>query len=437
MQLWNCKNNFHRILSIFAASILLFAGSMVYTPVSAADIDDLKNQISDRSQRIQELEGEIKEYEEDLQEIGEEKQTLQNAIGSLDVSRKKIGTDINLTETRIGTTNLEIQKIAFDVQSKEEQIATNQEAVASTLRTMNEIESDSLVEAVLAYENLGEVWERVETLERFQIAMREDIRELAALRDELTGKKLESEGKKQELVGYRNQLSGQKRVLDENRQEKDRLLSITKNEETNYQTLLAQKRAAREQFERELQDLEAQLEFALDPASIPPAGEGILSWPLDTHRVTQYFGNTPFAKSGAYDGRGHNGIDLGASLGTRVKAALGGTVVGIGNTDEVRGCYSYGKWALIKHHNGLSTLYAHLSIINVQAGQAVSTGEVIGFSGNTGYSTGPHLHFTVYLSDAVEIVRLSDIKSITNCGAARIPIAPLKAYLNPLDYLSS
>jgi murein DD-endopeptidase MepM/ murein hydrolase activator NlpD len=151
--------------------------------------------------------------------------------------------------------------------------------------------------------------------------------------------------------------------------------------------------------------------------------------------LTQYFGNTAFAQSGAYNGKGHNGVDFGVPPGTKVTAALAGTVVETGNTDAVSGCLSYGKWILVRHPNGLSTLYAHLSAISVSAGQQVVTGQLLGYSGNTGYSTGPHLHFTVYASSGVNVVRLGDVKAITSCGAARVPVAGFEAYLNPLDYL--
>jgi murein DD-endopeptidase MepM/ murein hydrolase activator NlpD len=109
--------------------------------------------------------------------------------------------------------------------------------------------------------------------------------------------------------------------------------------------------------------------------------------------------------------------------------------VAVGNTDAVKGCYSYGKFVLIKHNNGLSTLYAHLSFASVKKGDTVITSDVIGYSGNTGYSTGPHLHFTVYASQGVQIVRYGDYKAKTNCADANIPVAPLNAYLNPIDYL--
>ncbi|MDQ3014888.1 MAG: M23 family metallopeptidase, partial [bacterium] len=132
------------------------------------------------------------------------------------------------------------------------------------------------------------------------------------------------------------------------------------------------------------------------------------------------------------NGSGHNGIDLGVPIGTAIKSAGVGEVVASGDTDTVCPRASYGKWVLIKHSNGLSTLYAHLSLIKVSAGQAVESGSIIGYSGNTGYSTGPHLHFTVYASQGVQVVN----RPSQACGGTyTMPVADLKAYLNPLSYL--
>ena len=229
------------------------------------------------------------------------------------------------------------------------------------------------------------------------------------------------------------------------------MLTVTKSKEAEFQALLNEKREAREQLEAELRDFESQLEFTLDPTKIPRAGSGVLGFPLDLtfmnrcgdregtfgnlYCITQYFGNTKFAQSGAYNGKGHNGMDFGAPEGTKVVSAHSGIVEAVGNTDTIRGCYSYGKWILVRHANGLATLYAHLSHIGVERGEAVASGGFLGYSGNTGYSTGPHLHFTVFVADQVRIVRLGDIKTITNCANAHIPVAPTEAYLNPLSYL--
>jgi murein DD-endopeptidase MepM/ murein hydrolase activator NlpD len=124
-------------------------------------------------------------------------------------------------------------------------------------------------------------------------------------------------------------------------------------------------------------------------------------------------------------------VDFRASIGTPIKAVLSGTITGTGNTDAQKGCYSYGKWVLIKHPDGLSSLYGHLSLIKVTAGQSVATGEVIGYSGQTGYATGPHLHLTILASQGVEVQRYS---SSINCKNVDIPIADIKAYLDPMLY---
>jgi len=128
-------------------------------------------------------------------------------------------------------------------------------------------------------------------------------------------------------------------------------------------------------------------------------------------------------------------MDLGAPVGTKIFAPLTGTVRNIGDTDVVPGCFSWGKWMLIDHPNGLSTMYAHLSQYAATPGQTVKTGDVIGYIGNTGFSTGPHLHFTVYVSEGVQVRQFNQYKSVTSCGSASSPFAAVEAYLDPLDYL--
>ena len=89
---------------------------------------------------------------------------------------------------------------------------------------------------------------------------------------------------------------------------------------------------------------------------------------------------------------GYNAVDFGAPVGTQVRAAAGGQVI-ISRGAGWNG--GYGNYVVIKHDNGTQTLYAHLSSNSVAVGQWVSQGSTIGKSGNTGRSTGPHLHFEV------------------------------------------
>ena len=125
-------------------------------------------------------------------------------------------------------------------------------------------------------------------------------------------------------------------------------------------------------------------------------GEVLFAWPLAEHTIT----------AGWYysDGSSHRAIDLRAAVGTPVYAAEDGTVDWVQAWDghSTRGDQSYGNLVRIRHanYNGgkLQTLYAHLKESKVKCGQAVKEGELIGYGGNTGNSTGPHLHFEVRLN---------------------------------------
>jgi len=436
------------ILTLCMCVGIVFA---LYHTSEAATVDELRNQITQRNQKIQQIEQEIAEYEQELSTIGKEKQTLQSAIRTLEVSQNRLQTDIELTENKIDQTELQIEKLSLDIEDKELRIKRRLDTLAASIRSMDEAEGMTLLEGILQHENISEFLDNADLLSQFQEGIRTDLAELKNLKTELSNTKEEHVSQQQELIAYQGELGGQKQVIEINKREKSTLLTETKNEESTYQELLAEKKKLKEQFEQELFELESQLEIAIDPSKIPSVGSGVLAWPLPdpspldcvngglahANCITQFFGNTPFASANAqvYGGKGHNGIDFRAPVGSKVLSALSGTVAGIGDTDQQPGCYSYGKWVLIRHNNGLSTLYAHLSHISVVTGQSVSTGETIGFSGNTGYSTGPHLHFTVYATEGVKIVRLGDVKKITNCGDVSIPVADLKAYLNPLSFL--
>jgi murein DD-endopeptidase MepM/ murein hydrolase activator NlpD len=432
--------------------VAVFAG-MVHTVGAQESVDDLRQKIEEGQQELKKIEQEIKKYEAQLNEVGAEKETLKNAIRELDLSRDKVKASIRATEKRISSTDLEIEELNREIYIKELEIDKNKEAVAQSFRKVDQIESDTLIEILLGHDSMSEVWDALEEQALLQESLRESTRILNALKTEYEKAKGKSLEKKGELVELTNELSGEEQTLAHTIYQKDELLDQTENEEANYQKLLADKKAARDQYLKEMREYEAKLQFILDPNSIPAAGSGVLKWPFEPGYIlncpnytsalgnefciTQYFGNTAFAQSGAYNGQGHNGVDFRAPIGTKITAPLSGTVTATGNTDAVNGCYSYGKWVLLRHDNGLSSLYAHLSSISVSRGQSVSTGQLIGYSGNTGYSTGPHLHFSVYATEGVKVQKLSDIpgRPITACSSVSIPVAAFEAYLNPLNYL--
>src|SRR3989344_2658995 len=411
---------------------------LVFTLSARAETpEELRARIEERNKQIRDLEVEIAEFEKQLNSLGKEKQSLQNTIKTLDLTRKKITKDISLTQSRIAGKDLEISELKGDISDTSTLIRAQTEGVRESLRTINELDEEPVATTMLSGGNLSSFFDDVVGTMTLKAELEKQIGELKKLKSGLETSKNVAETKRAELAVLKRDLAGQQKVLDANRAQQQQILKETQNKEANYQAQLTEKRKIHEAFEQELLDYENQLKIAIDPSVLPRQGKGVLAWPLDNVRITQYFGNTPFSTANpqVYSGRGHNGIDLSASVGTRIKASRSGMAEGTGDTDLTCRSASYGKWVLVEHGNGLSTLYAHLSYIGVTTGQQVSLGEVVGYSGNTGYSTGPHLHFAVFATQGVRIQQLPSKALACRGRIYTLPVADPKAYLNPLSYL--
>ncbi|OGG60243.1 hypothetical protein A3C89_00555 [Candidatus Kaiserbacteria bacterium RIFCSPHIGHO2_02_FULL_50_50] len=402
--------------------------------VHAETAEELRAQITAGQNELGAIDAQINALKKELSTVGSAKSTLQNTIKKLETERKKVLADISYTEKRIRVTDLEITELSESIYTKEQEIATQEYAIAEVIRRLNEHDNVSPVIAFLQNDTLGDFWRVLDDL----LIVREDMQQAALMlsdaRSDLESKRGDAEEKRTSLLALSDEYKDQQQVLTNTTQEKSTLLKQTQNKESEYQKLLKEKQDARAKMEAEMREYESKLQYILDPSSIPVAGTAVFSWPIAKPIITQYFGGTEFAKQNAsvYAGRAyHPGVDIGAARGTKILAPADGVVRATGNTDTAKGCWAWGKWTLVDHNNGLSTLYAHQDVQAVSAGQTVTRGSVIGYVGNTGYSTGPHLHFTVYARDAVEVKTFG----ATACASVPRPTAPTSAYLDPMLYL--
>ena len=421
-------------LVISGLFLALLAVPLVF--IQAAEPAEIQAQIDNTKRERDALVAEQKRLEAELDALNKESQTIGTAVKSLDATRKKLVNDINITKSKITTSNLSIRSLENTISDKEKQIITHEQAIADSIKVLNEYDSRSLVADLLAYEQISEVWRDRGQLSDLSEKLEEEINTLRQTRVALSNEKKVKEQTKKELESLQSQLTGQKVVVEESQSAKQRLLDQTKSKETEYQKMLEENLARQKESEEDLYRLETELRITLDPSLFPEARHSILSWPLDKIYITQRFGKTG---SGLYATDFHNGVDFRASMGTPVKAILSGVIEGTGNTDEQKGCYSYGRWILLKHDNGLTSVYAHLSASLVKKGQRVETGQIIAYSGGTprtngaGYSTGSHLHVGLFASQGVEIRQYVTSKG---CKQVYVPIASGRdAYLDPLTYL--
>ncbi|MFA5095170.1 MAG: peptidoglycan DD-metalloendopeptidase family protein [Candidatus Paceibacterota bacterium] len=412
---------------------MFFLGVLIIIPFVfsyAQTVQELNNKINQRNADIDKLEQEIAQYQTELDSLGQQKDSLNTSLKQLDLTRKKLVANISVTQNKIDKTNLKIQELSLQINDRQGSITNNTDALSLSIKNMNELEQSDILTMILSENGFSLIWNDIDNMATINDTIRETTIKVRQAKSSLEDTKEETTVAKNELVALKGSLADQKKIVDQNTAEKKELLAQTKNNESNYQKLLKDRLAKKDAFEKELNDYESQLKYILNPSLLPKGG--VLSWPLDYVYITQLFGVTKDSKR-LYASGSHNGVDFRASVGTPVKAMADGIVLGIGDTDITCPGASFGKFVFIQYNNGLSSTYGHLSLIKVSKGQKVSRGEIVGYSGNTGYSTGPHLHVSVYASDAVKMESRPSQACVGRTYT--MPIAPIDGYLDPMYYL--
>ena len=415
-------NKAQRTIFQVASFMIAFAflGSVIDYVGAAPDIEDLKIEINKRSEKIQELEAQIRETKNTIGDLQKSERTLANEIARLDAQIKALYLDIALTEEQIGSLNLELERISLEIKQLEDKLYETKKQTAGILRSLQETaEYASPVTLVFSSESFSEVFDNLTAGERLEAELILIIRDLKTTKQTLEEKRIMTEKKKQELETFRETLAVQNSILISEQDDREDLLYTTNRQENQFRQTLKTLEVQQQTIEKEIIQFDAQLRRLVNPSALP--SKGALSWPTDVVRITQYYGST--ASTGFINDHYlfHNGIDIAppSGIGTPIKAAASGTIIGMGNLGRL----AYGKWIAVDHRNGLITLYAHLSKQAAQLGQSVQNGDVIGYEGSTGFSTGPHLHFTVYASETFRIEERS------------YGLLPVGASLNPMDFL--
>jgi murein DD-endopeptidase MepM/ murein hydrolase activator NlpD len=264
-------------------------------------------------------------------------------------------------------------------------------ALRDRLVAMYENGSPNLLNVILESDNYQEVVDQSEYLERIHGMDEAVVGRVRDLRDQVQGTVSRLRSAKDRIEAARDAIAAEQKALAGARQ------AVEERQATLVATR-AEREKALEEISSEEEDLDGdvsaiQAELASTLAGIgsaplpagpiqPGNGSGLI-WPVDGPVVS------PF---GMRWGRMHEGIDIAVPEGTPIRAAASGTVVLTQDEAESGG---YGNFTCIDHGGGLSTCYAHQSAFAVSAGQSVSQGDVIGYSGCTGHCFGPHVHFEV------------------------------------------
>ncbi len=424
------------ILLSFIVSGLSFspflASPLLQANAQNQEAEELQRQIDERNDNIRKLEEEIAKYQAEADKTSAVAVTLSSKIKQLEATNRKLDTDIKLTQQKISAASLTINMLSNEITDKETRIINSRASIGENIRQLNQRDFVPIIQAFLSRKNIAETFNELHNLVLLQTNLREHITTLGGTRLALQKDRSSSEDEKDKLEEFQGNLTGQKTVLSVNRTEQSQLLTATKSQEAEYQRLVKERAAQKATLTKEIFEYESKLKYVLDPSSIPSKGSTPFVWPLDNIFITQQFGVTN-ASGRLYASGSHNGTDFRALTGTPIKAMGNGVVIGAGDTDLTCKGASFGRWTLIKYDSNLSAIFAHMSVVSVKEGDRVTTGQVVGYSGNTGYSTGPHLHVSVYPGDAVTVENRPSL----SCGGKvyRMPIAAVNAYLDPLAYM--
>lgn len=414
-----------RVFYLFYIFILVFGVLGVPEKGQAVTEQSVRDQINATNNQIQALDREIKKYQDQIAKTSEEKNTLAKLIKELTLTRSKLIKEKEQTEKKITATTLIIGTLSSNITTQEKKIETGEESIARMLNNLYQQDRTALVERVLSETSIADASREYNNIIALNEDVRAHIKEVSKEKEALVATKTQKEGEQKNLKNLKKTLIQKQQVVEVTTKEKDTLLKETQNKESNYKKLLVETQKRKEAFEKAISDYEAQLKFILNKKTLPSTGSEPLSWPVSSVLLTSPFGPRW--------GRFHYGLDFRASVGTKVMAMAQGTVLGTGDTDIACKGASFGKWVFIKYENGLSSTYGHLSVISASVGDRVEAGDVVALSGNTGSSTGPHLHVAVYASDGVKV----DTVPSRSCGGKVFtqPISALNAYLDPALYL--
>lgn len=403
------------------------------TNVTSTAPNDLQLKIQSKSNELQAINQQLASTTKNLNETKQQRVSLQSELSKLDNNVKQLNLNIKSNQITVEKLGLEIQSLDYNISDIEASMKVKRQAIGEMLKKIQQESSASLLVAFLQTGTLSDMIQEAQSFHDLQNQLTGDIGSLQILHDQYDNKLQDVSAKKADVSVHQQTLQNQKLILQDQKTERQSLLVQTKNKESVYQQQVKDLIKRQQEIAAEIEEADLELRKNINPNLLPPSQSGILAWPVTGGRLTQGYGATAFALK-AYNGKYHNGVDIAAPIGTEVMAAEAGTVINVGNQDLFCPRGAYGKFIVIKHKNGLTTLYGHLSRYIVNVGDAVVRGQVIGYEGKTGYATGPHLHFTVFATQTLPPTRGGSPEGTQPskfCGPM-----PVGGDLNPLQYLA-
>ena len=389
--------------AIMLLSLIL---SLIPTRAGAASSSEIRKQIAALKEEKKEIEAQLKDVKNQLKEND-------NEIAGI-VSRKDaIDQEIQLLHQQVDNINHQVATYALLIADKQDELDDANcrlddlnEKNKARLRAMEEDGELSYWAVIFKANSFSDLLDRISMVQEINAADQRRLREISEVAQQVSTVQKELVREKSDLESVKMELDAAEVTLAERRAEADKLLTelIAKGEE--FEALIDESEDLQSDLMKQIaqkeKDLKAQ-EYKewlatyvpttkpsgtdTTPSTQAPSSSGWIK-PLKSYTLTSAFGMRVHPISGVY--KMHEGVDLSAPQGTPIYAAKSGKVT---TTSYQAGGAGY--YVSINHGDGFSSIYMHMTHYIVKPGDYVNAGQVIGYVGSTGGSTGPHLHFGI------------------------------------------
>ncbi len=393
------------VLFIFGMNALVAQGEET-NPTGAYDysdsphIKDLQEKISHSKSRIDELSEKSNAYKKQITEVQEDSATLAYQVSLLDNRIAKFQIDIEIQEERIAKTKLEIQATEEKILQTEEKVAAQKEQLKELLQHINELDQRTYLEILLENNRFSEFFNQLKQVQDVQGNLQEALDDIEEYQEALMVQRGELDTQKEKQRELLAALENRRADLKEEKTTKQILLDETRNNEIRYKNLLWEVRQQQKIADQEIADAEKRIRSLIEQAQHDEELarfndlSGDLAWPVDPSRgITAFFRDPTYPFRKLFE---HSAIDVRVSQGMPIRAAASGYV---GRAKDNGLGYSY---IMLLHGEGISTVYGHVSRIDVDEDEFVVQGQIIGATGGLPgtrgagrFSTGAHIHFEV------------------------------------------
>lgn len=341
---------------------------------------------------------EINQMKEDAAALKKQRAELQKQLKAIQADKSKALDQKALLEQQINATQAEINNIAAQITQYDQLIAQKETELAATeekeraqyelfckrVREMEEQGEVSYWSILFSSDDFSDLLDNAMMVEEIMDYDNQVMNELIAIREQIEADKTALETARQEQKDAKAEQEAAKAELKSQQAQVDALITEISGQESQVKAAEAKLQAAANAADAEIRA--AERELASQIANVP--SESGFLWPLPgRYNLSSLYGSRKHPVTGKANN--HTGIDVPAPSGTPIQACKSGVVT----TSTYNN--SYGNYVVVSHSDGTSTLYAHMSRRNASKGQTVSQGQVIGYVGTTGSSTGNHLHLEI------------------------------------------